>query len=400
MEALEYFRSEKDRHIKFAQEIVDRADSEGRNLNEEELALVKDHTARAQEFGKKIQDAEENAALRESIAKLGASMTMEVEQPDASNARTPGEAFTASEGYRALLAAGISGRWRTGQIEFLGAAGDPVLESTGSNADAIFSQDLPGLKTPGLLQETPSLAGLFSQGVATSNTIKYVIATTRNAPTNAVTAEGSDKPGAEFAFNDATENLEKLAAFIPISEEMMEDSPAIRDYINAQLPFMIRQAEDFKLATEVYDAADGTGLSADIGGSNGFDAIAAGINDVQTNAFVDPDGLFINPVDWWSLKVEKDGVNGGYYSGGPYIAGAGNPWGLRVVVSQRAPVGFPLVGNFRQGGQVWRKGGIRLEASNSHEDYFQKNLVAIRAEERVALTVYYPEMFSVVNLAS
>jgi hypothetical protein len=53
-----------------------------------------------------------------------------------------------------------------------------------------------------------------------------------------------------------------------------------------------------------------------------------------------------------------------------------------------------------QGGQVWRKGGIRLEASNSHDDYFRKNLVAIRAEERIALTVYYPEMFSVCNLAS
>ena len=49
-----------------------------------------------------------------------------------------------------------------------------------------------------------------------------------------------------------------------------------------------------------------------------------------------------------------------------------------------------LVGAFKQAAQVFRKGGIRVEASNSHADFFIKNLVAIRAEERLALAVYRP----------
>jgi HK97 family phage major capsid protein len=72
----------------------------------------------------------------------------------------------------------------------------------------------------------------------------------------------------------------------------------------------------------------------------------------------------------------------------------------RAVVSATAPAGFPLVGNFAMGGTVWRKGGIRLEMSNSHDSYFKENLIAIRAELRTALTVLYPEAFSVANLAS
>ena len=69
-------------------------------------------------------------------------------------------------------------------------------------------------------------------------------------------------------------------------------------------------------------------------------------------------------------------------------------------MSATPPAGFPLVGAFAIGGTVWRKGGIRLEMSNSHDSYFRENLIAIRAELRTALTVFYPEAFSVANLAS
>jgi HK97 family phage major capsid protein len=288
------------------------------------------------------------------------------------------------------------------QVEYLGAAGDPVLESTSTNADGIPPQWLPGLYTPSLAQEVPSLAGLFAQGTTDSNAIRYMKVVTRNAPANAVTVESQQKPGAEFVFDDVLATLQKLSAFVPVSEEMLEDSSAVRDYINAQLPFMVRQAEDKKLATEIYAAATGVGLSTTIGGTdaNGFDAIADAIKDVQVNSQTDPDGLFINPTDWWTLAVKKSAVSGDYYSGGPYAGPSRNPWGLTAVISQRAPAGFPLIGNFAQGGQVWRKGGIRLEASNSHLDYFRTNLVAIRAEVRVALTIYDPAMFSVANLAS
>lgn len=62
--------------------------------------------------------------------------------------------------------------------------------------------------------------------------------------------------------------------------------------------------------------------------------------------------------------------------------------------------GQVLVGAFKTAAQVFRKGGVSVEASNSHASYFTTNLVAIRAEERLALAVYRPAAFATVDIAS
>ena len=81
---------------------------------------------------------------------------------------------------------------------------------------------------------------------------------------------------------------------------------------------------------------------------------------------------------------------------GPYF-GAGPLWGVPVVVTTSIGAGTALVGSFRTASVVYRRGGVTVEASNSHEDYFQKDLVAMRAEERVALAVFRPAAFAKVT---
>jgi len=49
--------------------------------------------------------------------------------------------------------------------------------------------------------------------------------------------------------------------------------------------------------------------------------------------------------------------------------------------------GTALIGT-RDGAQVWNRGGMTVEATNAHSDYFFKDLAAIRAERRLGLTVY------------
>jgi HK97 family phage major capsid protein len=110
-----------------------------------------------------------------------------------------------------------------------------------------------------------------------------------------------------------------------------------------------------------------------------------------------PDGVVINPANWQTIQLMKD-ANGQYYGSGPFApAVQATIWGLPAVKTPTIAAGTALVGAFQSSAQVFRKGGIRVEASNSHNDFFQKNLVALRAEERLALAVYRPAAFGTVT---
>jgi HK97 family phage major capsid protein len=52
-----------------------------------------------------------------------------------------------------------------------------------------------------------------------------------------------------------------------------------------------------------------------------------------------------------------------------------------------------LVGAFKLGAQIFDREDANVEISTEDSDNFRKNLVTIRAEERLALAVYRPEAF-------
>ena len=135
-----------------------------------------------------------------------------------------------------------------------------------------------------------------------------------------------------------------------------------------------------------------TGLAAAQlrGTDSNADAIFKQIYAIFNSSFLMPDGVVINPTNWQTIALSKD-ANGNYLASGPFSgAQATRIWGLPVAVTPSIAAGTALVGAYKQAAQVFRKGGVRVEASNSHSDFFVKNLVAIRAEERLALAVYRP----------
>ena len=85
-----------------------------------------------------------------------------------------------------------------------------------------------------------------------------------------------------------------------------------------------------------------------------------------------------------ALATAKAQTAGVYLSGLPLSAAPIlTLWGLPLVVSAALAAGTAIVGSFRRGGAIYRKGTYRLDISNSHSDFFIKNLVAIRCGARV-----------------
>jgi HK97 family phage major capsid protein len=127
-------------------------------------------------------------------------------------------------------------------------------------------------------------------------------------------------------------------------------------------------------------------------------AIAAQRAAIYTASRLRPDAVVMSPATWVTVSMET--TTGGGFLGGTSVMANGlvsQVAGLRVVESPHIADGTALLGAFKQGGQLWRKGGVTVQASNSHQDFFIKNMTAIRAEIRAALTVYRPAAFGTVT---
>jgi HK97 family phage major capsid protein len=221
----------------------------------------------------------------------------------------------------------------------------------------------------------------------------------------ATVVEGAAKPESALIFDAATAPVRKIATWLPVTDEMLEDVPAIRSFIDQRLRLFVQLVEDDQLlngdgvAPNILGLRNQSGMQADLarGADTNADAIRKQITLIAINSFLQPDGIAMHPSNWQTIELSKD-ANGQYYGMGPFAApGPARLWGLPVASTLAMTAGVALPGAFGQGAQFFRKGGLRVDTSNSHNDFFTKNLTAIRAEERGALAVYRPGAFGEVT---
>ena len=68
-----------------------------------------------------------------------------------------------------------------------------------------------------------------------------------------VSAAGAAKPESTITFTQVTEDVRKIATFLPVSDEMLEDVAQIRSYLDSRLVLFVQHAEEAQLI-----AGDGT----------------------------------------------------------------------------------------------------------------------------------------------
>ena len=199
--------------------------------------------------------------------------------------------------------------------------------------------------------------------------------------------------------------MQKIAHWIPVTEEMLEDVPALRSYLDARLRLGVQLTEDDMLlngsgtAPAIRGFLNRSGLATSIARTSetNADAILAQMAAIQVATNLQPDGIVMNPANWKTIQLAKD-TTGQYDGSGPFAAPQRPTlWGVRVALTSAIAANTALVGCFRTAAQIFRKGGLRVEASNSHADFFTRNMTAIRAEERLALAVYRASAFGTVT---
>ena len=99
----------------------------------------------------------------------------------------------------------------------------------------------------------------------------------------------------------------------------------------------------------------------------------------------------MNPTDWETIDLLKDS-EARYYFGGPSVLGTPRLWGLPVVESEAMTAGTSVVGDWRKA-VLWDREQAQILTSDSHSDFFVRNLLAILAELRAAFGVLQPAAF-------
>jgi HK97 family phage major capsid protein len=99
-------------------------------------------------------------------------------------------------------------------------------------------------------------------------------------------------------------------------------------------------------------------------------------------------GFLLNPYDWEELDLTKDAENR-YYFGGPLSMGTKMLWGLPVIESEVVPQGTFYTGDLRQM-VVWDRQDPTVYMTDSHKDYFARNIIVFLYEGRWAFGVLRP----------
>jgi len=225
-----------------------------------------------------------------------------------------------------------------------------------------------------------------------------------NAPTGAEVIAGGYKPESALALERVTTTVKTLAHWMPMTKRAVSDAPQVRTLVDN----FLQAGLDEKLEDQILGGA-GSGenflgilnsspLTVGSAGTD-IDAIVDAIRTIRVTGRRRPNAIVMHPNDWYAagFLLSKD-TQGRYLIGDPRAAldQMNQLWGLKVVVSEGITENTALVGDFSYA-VLWEREGITLSVSDSHYDFFTRNLLAILAELRAGFGVLDNQAFCTVT---
>lgn len=205
-------------------------------------------------------------------------------------------------------------------------------------------------------------------------------------------SEAETKPESAVTFEQYNVPITTVAHFIKVSNQLLADAPAISAYIDTRLRDGLAQRVDAQLL-------NGNGTTPNLSGltdSGNYTAYSPTSDDLLVDAInrakyslwalgYTPDVAIVNPADWGTMERTREGSGSGMYLYGlPGMNAGTNPFGVRIVLSSHMAAGKFLIGALSESAVVYNRQGTTVEMGFINDD-FTRNLVTIRAEERLGL---------------
>jgi HK97 family phage major capsid protein len=202
--------------------------------------------------------------------------------------------------------------------------------------------------------------------------------------------EGDEKPSVEFAGTKETANIVTIAAWTAASKQVLGDHPALQ----SQIDRVLRHKLLSRLEHQIVNGPGGQGKIDGLlnQGTQFSPTIGSTLADVigeslvrQADAGYVPNVVVLNPLDWFGLQTTRDGEER-YLFGSPTMPVDPSLWNVRVVTTPSLEAGQFMTIDTTYLSVIVRE-DISIMLSNSHDDFFVRNLIAILGELRAGLEI-------------
>lgn len=349
----------------------------------------------AKELGKvstETKNAIENIGIEQRVLadRLVALEQKAVATPEAKKDDSWGEQFIKSARY---------GDFAGGQMNKLRVE----VKNTLTGSDATVAPDRkPGIVGGAFLPF--SMEALLPSMPTSSNAIEF---TKEASFTNsaAEAAEGSAKAESALTWSLVNMPVSTVAHWIKISKQLAADAPALKAYVDTRMRYGVNAKVDIQLVvgdgtapniSGTYDTgnytAHGYTNAAITAISSTFKKLVL-IRKIMADLYVagyPADAIVMNPADWATIEIELFATAAGQTLYNVNSAGQAFLFGLPVIQAIGMAADTFQVGRFSEAYTVYNREGVVVEMSDSDGDNFQRNLLTLRAERRLALATEKP----------
>lgn len=266
----------------------------------------------------------------------------------------------------------------------------------------------PEVRRPGFIgtvRRDVRVRDLLSIGSTSSDNFKFVQQSGGEGTVTTVAA-GATKPQIDKDIALVNAPVTKIAAHMRVAEELINDVPGLASFLSFQGVEDLYDVEDTQLLfgngvganlTGITDGASVTATSNPlidlVDNAQTIDAIIASLAKLAASEYMGT-GILMNPADYYAMMALKDTQNNYLQSRLVFEGGMAYVDGVPIIKTTAMTAGQLLTGNWQRGAQLIQREGVSVRFYDQDQDNAVKNLVTIVMEERLALPIYYPTMFT------
>jgi len=337
--------------------------------------------------------------IAERVASLEGPRAGTQDFRDRNETRSIGSLVTSHDDFTQWLSRGARGHSPAVEVERRNLINTVVSGDGG----ALLPQGQPFIAAGALSRRRLFVRDVIAGGSTSLNSVPYVRELDPRSYEGGASAvaEASAKPEVTISFEPADAPVRTIAAWVPVTMQVMEDVPTMRSYIDGRLGYMVMLREEEEIlngpgtGARLRGILQTSGIQTQAFATDKPTTIGRAIGKVE-NVDGEADGIAINPVEFWAMATTRYSSQfdaGQANDGSPFGSPPQTLWGLPVIRSRAIASNKAVVGAWRMGAQVFDRSTVSIRVTDSHGEYFTSNQLVILAESRLSLAVHRPDFF-------